>query len=238
MSPTVVLISQLGEGAAIWKAVVDRLDGLDVFTYDRPGTGSAPPRPAPNPPIPHSVFTAELADLLEQHDVTGPIVLVGHSFGALIARAFTAAHPHRVAGLVIVDGSLPQFHVVPSNLPKLDGDGPDATEIDVVAGQVEILTAPTPRLPALVLTRTHGRWDGDNPPPHPAVEDLWAVSQQILARDLGCPLLVADNAGHQLQRDAPQLVAYAIRAVHTAARQGLSVRLDPEQVKAAGGHIG
>ncbi|BAL87257.1 hypothetical protein AMIS_20370 [Actinoplanes missouriensis 431] len=235
--PPIVLIAQMGCGADIWKPLLPHLAGLEVVTYDRPGTGDTPPRPAPNPALPHSVFAAELAQLLDDQHVAGAVVLVGHSFGALIARAFVAAHPDRAAGLVIVDGSIPQFHLHPSADPKLDGDGSDATEIDVVTGQVEILSAPTPDVPALVLTRTHGRWDGENPPPHPAVEDLWQVSQRLLARDLRCPLLVADNSGHQMQHEAPELVAYAIRAVHTAVRSGGPVRVDPAAVADAGGQL-
>jgi hypothetical protein len=50
----IALIAQLGCGGDIWKPVVDQLTGLQVITYDRPGTGNAPPRPAPNPPVPPS----------------------------------------------------------------------------------------------------------------------------------------------------------------------------------------
>jgi pimeloyl-ACP methyl ester carboxylesterase len=40
------------------------------------------------------------ADALE----VSRFVLVGHSYGTAIAAAFTAAHPERLAGLVLVDG--------------------------------------------------------------------------------------------------------------------------------------
>lgn len=35
--------------------------------------------------------------------MTGPVVLVAHSFGGFVARAFAAVHPEDVAGLVLVD---------------------------------------------------------------------------------------------------------------------------------------
>ena len=235
--PPVVFIAQLGTGGDSWQPVLEHLGGLATFIYDRPGTGNAPPRPAPNPAIPHSTFAAELAELIEQHQVPSPAVIVGHSFGSLIARAYAAAHPDRVAGMVHVDGSIPQFHLLPTAEPKLDGDGPEATEIDVVAGQVEILSAATPQVPTIVMTRTPGMWSGDEPPPHPAVEDLWLVSQRIVARDSQAPLVAADNCGHQLPRDAPGLVAHAVDVVHSAVRHGKPLRLDPLELSALQGHL-
>ena len=163
----IVFVSQLGCGADIWKPVLDYMAGYDTVTYDRPGTGSALPRPAPNPAIPHSVFAAELAGVLNQRQVNSPVVLVGHSFGGLIARVFAATWPGRIAGLVMVDSSIPPMHLTQDEDPKIDGDGPDATEIDAVRGHAEIIAGRLPNVPALVLTRTPGTWDGENPPPHP-----------------------------------------------------------------------
>jgi pimeloyl-ACP methyl ester carboxylesterase len=237
MDTTVVFVAELGTGGDSWKPVLGLLGEVVTFTYDRPGTGSSPGRRPPNLAIPHSVFAQELFDLLAMRQVTGPLVLVGHSFGGLIARAFAALYPDRVVGLVIVDGSIPQFHLIPTSEPKLDGDGPDATEIDVVAGQAEILSAPTPQVPTVVLTRTRGRWSGDSPPPHPRVEDLWFVSQQILARELRAPLIVADDASHQIPAERPELVAYAVDQVVAAVRQGEGVRLDRDRLWALGGHL-
>lgn len=47
---------------------------------------------------------------------SAPTTLVGHSFGAAVALAYTLAHPERVANLVLVDAPLP-----PSRLEELDG---------------------------------------------------------------------------------------------------------------------
>lgn len=229
--PVIVFIAQLGTDGESWRPVLDHLHGLPTFTYDRPGTGKAPPRPAPNPPLPYGVFAAELDELLEQHRVQAPLVLVGHSFGSLIARAYAAAHPGKVAGLVHVDGSIPQFHLIPTGDPKFDG----GTEIDVVAGQLEILSMDLPRVPTLVLTRTPGRWSGSEGPPHPRVEDLWLVSQQILARESAAPLIVAYSSSHQMPAEVPELVAYAVSEVHDAVFRQSTVALDPAILAGLGG---
>jgi pimeloyl-ACP methyl ester carboxylesterase len=41
--------------------------------------------------------------MLHAAEVPGPYVLVGHSFGGLIVRAFAAEYPHETSGLVLVD---------------------------------------------------------------------------------------------------------------------------------------
>ena len=97
----------MGEPGRYWQPVLDHLPDLPLITYDRPGIGATPHRPPPNPPLPYSAFADELATLLDERDVTGPAVIVGHSIGSLIARVYAARHPHRVAGIVHVDGSIP-----------------------------------------------------------------------------------------------------------------------------------
>ena len=70
-----------------------------------------------------------------------PVVLVGHSVGSLIIRMFAAAHPEQVAGTVHVDGSLPRLILWPGGGGHVDGEGPDATEIDLASEQGRDLAA-------------------------------------------------------------------------------------------------
>lgn len=50
------------------------------------------------------VFVADLADLLDRVDA-GPVVVVGHSLGALLGSMLAVQHPHLVRALVAVDPS-------------------------------------------------------------------------------------------------------------------------------------
>lgn len=58
---------------------------------------------------------ARLLGALDALGVTGPVTLVGHSFGGVVAEAATRSTPERAAALVLLDGSLAE-------------DGPDPTE--------------------------------------------------------------------------------------------------------------
>lgn len=234
-SPPVVFVAQIGTAGSSWRPVIDRLTtGPTTITYDRPGTGDHPPRPAPNPPLPYSAFADELADLLDQAGVTEPVVLVGHSVGCLIVRVFADGYPARVAGAVHVDGSIPRLSLWPNAEPSRDGDGPDATEFDTTAGEVEILVAVAPAVPAIVVSRTPGRWNISLP--HPAIDDLWTIHQKLLAEQWRAAHIVAINAGHQTPREAPNLIVYAIDAVVQAARTPHGVvDLDPTRLTAVGG---
>jgi pimeloyl-ACP methyl ester carboxylesterase len=48
-------------------------------------------------------MTKTLASLLEKAQILPPYLLVGHSFGGLLIRAFAHERPDQVAGLVLVD---------------------------------------------------------------------------------------------------------------------------------------
>jgi len=235
-APPIVLVAALGFPGSSWRPVIELLRaGSATFAYDRPGTGAAALRPDPEQPVTYSVLAQELADLLEEAAIEAPAVFVGHSMGSHIVRVFAGRHPDRVAGLVHVEGSIPRVNLWHGAESMIDSEGDDGNEIDVVAGEVEVLTAVVPRVPALVMTRTPGRWP--EPLPHPAIDDLWTAHQRILAAERGSPLLVAENSGHLMPGEAPALVAYAIDAVTHAVRAGARPRVDLVELAAAGGRL-
>jgi len=98
-----------------------------------------------------------------------------------------------------------------------------------------MFSAPRAVVPALVVTRTPGRWSGSIP--HPAIDDLWTAYQRILAAERESPLLVAEDSGHLMPREAPALVAYAIDAVTRAVRAGARPEIDPAELAAVGGRL-
>jgi pimeloyl-ACP methyl ester carboxylesterase len=72
----------------------------DVILYDLRGHGMSE-RPATGYTV--ETLVADLAALLDALEVTRPVDIVGNSFGGLLALAFAAAHPERVARLALID---------------------------------------------------------------------------------------------------------------------------------------
>lgn len=174
---------------------------------------------------------------IDGRDATQPAVIVGHSIGSLILRVFAGRYPDRIAGMVHVDGSIPRrrlFQDVGEANPP-DGDGPDATEFDSEAGEVEALNAEAswPDVPAAVVTRTLDRWTHGYSAER--ADPVWSAYQRQLARLLHCPLVIARDAGHQIPAEAPGLVAYVVDQVVEAARSWSTPALD--DIAAAGGQV-
>jgi pimeloyl-ACP methyl ester carboxylesterase len=206
------------------------------MTHDRSAIGLSPPRTAPNRPQPYSVFADELATMLDRLGVATPVVAVGHSFGSLIIRSFVARHPHRIAGMVLVDGSKLAIALWPGYRPPVDGDGSHATMIDAAAGAGGLADATLPGVPTVVLARTPGRWDGYRV--DQAIDRSWQEHQADLARQCRTPLVIAANSGHDIPGEAPNLAAFAVdEVVRAVRRRNAVVTLDPSHVHAAGGRV-
>ena len=102
-TPTVIFDSGLGGTALDWSLVQPQVARFTrACAYDRAGYGWSTRSPSARS---SATIVAELHKLLGFGSVPGPYVLVGHSFGGFNMRLFAAAHPQRVAGLVLVDSS-------------------------------------------------------------------------------------------------------------------------------------
>ena len=101
-APTVILESGAFGASADWDLVqADLAKGGRVCAYDRAGIGRSPPRPGTKDA---ASIARDLAGLLDQLGERRPVILVGHSNGALYVETFAALYPQRVAGLVYVNG--------------------------------------------------------------------------------------------------------------------------------------
>jgi len=70
-------------------------------------------------PLPRDAvkFAKELHTLLQNADIPGPYVMVGHSLGGLPVRVFTDMYPSEVAGVILIDSMTPkQFAQSPTDV--------------------------------------------------------------------------------------------------------------------------
>ena len=71
-----------------------------VCVYDRAGDAWSAPIPG-QPTV--AIFVDELDRVIRHVSAVRPVVLAGHSVGGVLARAYFARHPERVAAMVLID---------------------------------------------------------------------------------------------------------------------------------------
>jgi pimeloyl-ACP methyl ester carboxylesterase len=262
-TPTVVLVAGLKASAADWSmatppgpTVFDEIaKSTRVCAYDRPGTpvGEKPSRSDPvRQPTTAGDAAADLHALLRAAGVTGPYVMVGHSYGGLIAKLFASTYPASVAGLVLVDAlteglrdaQTPDQWAVQKRLmegeireslalyPALERIDPDRS-FDQARDAAPLRPIPLivlsadkawgPQVPSMIAA---GVLPADVPPDFGYVTD--AAQQQAQAR-LGKLVpnarhITRTNSGHEIHKEQPGLVIAAIRDVLEAVRQPSSWR--------------
>jgi len=105
-SPTLILEAGLGDDWLTWRKVQPALSALTrVCSYDRARYGWSDPRPSTRD-TDHIV--EELHALISQAEISGPVLLMGHSAGGLHIRKYTTKYPEGIVGFVFVDASTPE----------------------------------------------------------------------------------------------------------------------------------
>ena len=236
-SPTVVLEAGFGADASQWQDVQPQLARTTrTCAYDRAGFGRSIARPGVRDARDE---IDDLQRLLDRAHVDPPYVLVGHSYGGVLARVFAELHPTETAGLVLIDtmgrdGRRRQLTIwPPSQAPEQRRGLATAVMagVDLVAG--EALASRIRTLGDTPLTViTAGRQD--NFPRTPArlgraLKRLWDGMQDDLAG-------LSDNSVHVVALDSnhdvpsshsgqPPVVIRAVQEVVGAARD--HTRLPP-----------
>ncbi len=268
-SPTVILEAGAGNNGDTWNRVEPQgagktsvFDGVAGFTrvcaYDRPGTvsGVQPNQrsrsdPAPMPRSAGDVVT-ELRALLAAAGVRPPYVIVGHSFGGLVARLFASTVPADAVGLVLVDAAHKvfwaklkalmtpaQWERVVETPPEL-ADYRDVEKLDLDASAVEMRRAaaakPLRPLPLVVLSRglpmeIPADLLAQLPPDYMAAQEkVWRELQNALVAHVpGARHVVATKSEHGIQATEPDLVITAVRQVVEAVRRGSPTVIIPDR---------
>lgn len=107
-TPTVVYLHGLDSNASVFLPLVEEVEehvpGSTQCAFDRVNAGESEDDPRPRP-LQSSV--SELRGFLDQAGVEGPVVLVGASYGGLVALGYAGRYPGDVRALVLADAPLP-----------------------------------------------------------------------------------------------------------------------------------
>jgi pimeloyl-ACP methyl ester carboxylesterase len=104
-SPVVILTAGAGDWSEHWQFVQDPIaQRTRVCAWDRAGFGYSD---ASNAPQSAAATEDDLEKTLSSAHVAGPYLLVAHSAGSYETLLFADRHPQEIAGMVLVDPSLP-----------------------------------------------------------------------------------------------------------------------------------
>ncbi len=244
-SPTVVLISGTRGAWDDWTSAGNPVTGRSkpsptavfpqvarvtrVCGYDRPGVTTLAGRPTRTTPVRQPTTAqdgvADLHALLAAAGVPGPYVLVGQSWGGLVAQLYARRHPADVEGLVLVDPANQYLRVTLGPTAwrrflaagrKLD-DGSGAETPDHAGSVGAVAAAPPPRrIPTVVLAADQPFDFGAGPGTWPA----WVAAQTRLAGGLHARHITRTDSGHVIQMVRPGLVTREILSVVGDVRAG------------------
>ena len=251
-SPTVVLISGTRGAHDDWTDLIDpknpaaapNLGESAVFpqaskftrvcAYDRPGTTRNDNTVTDSTPVLQPTTAqqgvADLHALLTAAKGPGPYVLVGHSWGGLIARLFASTYPDEVAGLVLVDSAseflkssltpaqwATYFEATKKLIESNGLEAPDhARTLDLLHSSPRVRPVP------VVLLTSDKRFDFGAGGADTWL--AWRTAQDRLAKLLNAKHVSDTNSGHAIQMEQPQLVINSIREVVDAVRDPTSWR--------------
>jgi pimeloyl-ACP methyl ester carboxylesterase len=103
---TVLLETGIGAESAEWSSVACTLaNHARVLVYDRAGRGASEPACGARDV---QDVQSDLCTLIGATDLSPPFVVIGHSFGGVLVRAFAREHRREVLGLVLAESMHPR----------------------------------------------------------------------------------------------------------------------------------
>jgi pimeloyl-ACP methyl ester carboxylesterase len=242
-SPTVLLISGTRGAADEWTTLLpdaapDAISTFDalaektrVCAYDRPGTTVESGEPTDSTVVPQPTTALQAAEdlhaLMAAAERPGPFVVVGLSWGGMIAQQFARTYPDEVDGLVLLDSASAYLRetftpeqwsawmaVVAGSVDEAGSEAPAyEPSIAELNGTPEL-----PGIPVVVMSSDQP-WDLQVTP-GASTWPAWGAAQALLAESLNATHITETDSGHGLPVEQPGLVTDAILDVVDSARAG------------------
>ncbi len=233
-TPTVVFEAGLACDSTTWDTLFTDVTTITgACRYDRAGLGASDPAPTPRTA---REMARDLHLLLTRAEIPQPYILVGHSYGGVVARLYTSSYAREVAGLVLIDTAHPhEVSRARALLPPVAPDEGDAVATirrvltrgranpggnvegaDMAASDAQIAEITSlGQIPLVSVGRSRYHFV-------PGVPDDLAGRMQQLVIDLRTDLatlssrgrfVLAEESGHFIHQDQPNVVIEAIRWV-------------------------
>lgn len=217
-SPITVLFEAGGAAdLGSWGPVPDRLarrTGATIVTYDRAGLGESdlgPPGLTPGDEV------VDIRRALTLLGVPRRTLIVGHSYGAMLALAHAARYPELVVALVLVDPMNPRFIAKTGDFVK--STAPDIA--DPTTNREHVLVRMTRTLDALsaallasepklsvpmVIVSAGEAWWG-----RPEIDSAWRRSHRAMADDSPSRRrIISEGSGHDIPHQDPEMMVTAV----------------------------
>jgi len=227
--PTVLLEAGGGADARQWNALAPQLaatTGATVVSYDRAGFGSSD---LPDTPLDMREEVGWLWSGLGQLGLGRDLILVGHSYGGWMIRLFASEHPEAVRGMVFVDAFTNEFVDLLGaeyldgrpGIGKLPFDTSDTSHftplqralVRMVGGglgpKMETMRATSipEGVPVVVIASGRQFLLAED-------QEAWRLAQERFAASVeGATLIVAEESGHMIPAQQPDLIVEAVAAV-------------------------
>lgn len=217
---TVVLVNGSGGPIEGWHKVFGELAGIArVFAYNRPGVGGSS-RPAVPQTVSH--MSASLLAVLAEAGCPPPYVLVGHSFGGLVANMYARQYPREVAAVVMLEASTVDDiatqgayetsgqRLLGKLLTHLFPPNPHAESEQAKVTAQELTTAPPfPEVPVLVVIGGKPAMTWATKPE--AVAARARHQRQLCGLSPKARVIVAQDSGHFPQFSEPGVVVAVVK---------------------------
>lgn len=240
-SPTVLLISGTRGAADEWTTLlpdapadaVATFDALSettrVCAYDRPGTTVESGEPTDSTVVSQPTTALQSAEdlhaLMAAAGESAPYVVVGLSWGGMIAQQFARTYSDETEGVVLLDSA--SAYLKETFAPEqwsawmqLVADSVDAAGSEVPSYEASITelegTPALPPIPAVVMSSDHP-WDLQVTP-GASTWPGWVAAQALLAESLEATHITETDSGHGLPVEQPALVTDAVLDVVESVR--------------------
>lgn len=217
-SPAVVYLHGLGGDGTAWAVdeFAPRLtDRHRVCSYDRVNTGQSDRQEAQHT---GSDSVRDLHALLAAADVPGPYLLLGWSWGGLLASMYAGTHPNDVMGVLLLDASLPTDDEVEALIPadelarlKAEWNAAEQEDLYRTLDQAKRVVRSIPDVPVTYMAADSGE------PPRTALDKrmqtLRQAKQAEFVDGLSQGRLVPVKSSHDVGKDQPELVVAEVQRI-------------------------